>query len=141
MTLSVTSAAFSQEQPIPRRFTGDGDDVSPPLRWSAPPGGTRSWVLIVDDPDAPKKTWVHWVVFNVPADSRGLQEAFPAAELLPDGTARASTTSATSATEGQRRRPASPTAISSSSSLWIAAWIYRPRSTRPRSRPRWKVTC
>ncbi|MBM2830177.1 MAG: hypothetical protein HW411_967 [Gammaproteobacteria bacterium] len=90
MSLSITSPAFKHEGNIPARFTCDGDDISPELVWSGVPKGTKSLVLIVDDPDAPdpaapKMTWVHWVLYNLPADSTGLNEAISPANL-PAGT-------------------------------------------------------
>lgn len=91
MTLTLTSTAFEDEGAIPRLYTCQGDDISPPLSWSGVPHGTRSLVLIVDDPDAPdpaapQRVWVHWVLYNLPADASGLQEA-AAADALPAGTA------------------------------------------------------
>lgn len=85
MALTLTSSAFADGQQIPSRFTCDGADVSPALRWSNPPAGTKSFALIADDPDAPAGTWVHWVLFNVPAGARGLDEARPTTAKLPDG--------------------------------------------------------
>jgi hypothetical protein len=84
-TLELTSEAFGPQEAIPQRFTCDGEDISPPLSWSAPPDATRSFVLIMDDPDAPMGTWVHWVLFNVPSDERALPENVPAEEQLSDG--------------------------------------------------------
>ena len=90
MAFTLTSTAFDPGAAIPPEYTCDGADRSPPLRWSGAPPGTRSFALIVDDPDAPdpaapKMTWVHWVLYNIPADARGLAEAIaPAA--LPAGT-------------------------------------------------------
>ncbi len=81
----LTSAAFGYGAPIPRRYTCDGEDISPPLSWSAPPEGTRSFVLICDDPDAPAGTWVHWVLYNIPAGARELAEGLPAEAELADG--------------------------------------------------------
>jgi Raf kinase inhibitor-like YbhB/YbcL family protein len=85
MTMQLTSSVFSQGDPIPAKYTCDGDDVSPPLTWGDPPGGTASLVLINDDPDAPVGTWVHWVLYNLPADARSLPEAVPADAELSDG--------------------------------------------------------
>lgn len=75
----LSSSAFSDHHDIPARYTCEGDDVSPPLRWSGAPQRTKSFVLIVDDPDAPdpaapKRTWVHWVLYNIPADCLELRE-------------------------------------------------------------------
>lgn len=83
--LELTSEAFVAKGTIPERFTCDGEDVSPPLSWSAPPEGTESFALIMDDPDAPAGTWVHWVLFNIPADKRSLAEGVPAEDQLSDG--------------------------------------------------------
>ncbi len=88
--MKIESPAFSQRGEIPSRFTCDGSDVSPPLSWSELPVGTKSLALIVDDPDAPdpkapKMTWVHWVIYNLPKDSGGLSEAVKT-DSLPAGT-------------------------------------------------------
>jgi Raf kinase inhibitor-like YbhB/YbcL family protein len=73
--ISVTSGAYAEGEPIPSRFTGEGADVSPALTWGEPPPGTREWALIMDDPDAPtREPWVHWVLYNIPVDTRGLPE-------------------------------------------------------------------
>lgn len=74
MTLQIRSTAFSEGGMIPRRYTCDGEDVSPPLTWSGIPEGTRSLVLIADDPDAPVGTWVHWVLYDIPPTLNGLPE-------------------------------------------------------------------
>lgn len=80
MTLAVTSPAFQNQGSIPSRYTCEGEDVSPALEWSGVPTGTRTLALIVDDPDAPdpaapKTTWVHWVVYDIPANATGLAES------------------------------------------------------------------
>jgi hypothetical protein len=85
MAIEITSTAFANEGMIPRRFTCDGEDISPPLSWKGMPGGTKSLALIADDPDAPRKTWVHWVVYNLPAESGGLPENVPPENTLADG--------------------------------------------------------
>jgi Raf kinase inhibitor-like YbhB/YbcL family protein len=85
MPIEFTSTAFQQGAPIPKQYTGDGGDKSPPLRWSEPPGGTKSIALICDDPDAPRGTWVHWVLFNLPAQTRELEEGVPTTATLPSG--------------------------------------------------------
>lgn len=94
MALELESGAFAANGEIPRIHTCQGDDVSPPLSWSGVPAGAKSLVLIVDDPDAPdpeapKVTWVHWVVYNIPTTARGLEQnaaraGMPAGSL--DGT-------------------------------------------------------
>jgi Raf kinase inhibitor-like YbhB/YbcL family protein len=85
MVFELTSAAFAAGEPILLKYTCDGDDVSPPLAWTEPPAGTQSLALICDDPDAPVGTWVHWVLYNLPAEARALPEAVPAVADLPDG--------------------------------------------------------
>ena len=77
--MQVTSSAFSEGGTIPRQYTADGKDISPPLRWSGAPPTTRSFALICDDPDAPRaEPWVHWVLFNLPAATQELPEGVPA---------------------------------------------------------------
>jgi Raf kinase inhibitor-like YbhB/YbcL family protein len=85
MSIEVTSTAFQQGMTIPKQYTGDGVDQSPPLRWSEPPSGTKSIALICDDPDAPRGTWVHWVLFNLPTQTRELEEGVPTTATLPSG--------------------------------------------------------
>lgn len=85
MVFELKSSAFQKDQPIPRKYTCDGLDVSVPLRWTDPPPGTKSFALIADDPDAPGGTWVHWVLYDLPADTRELPEGVPAQETLPNG--------------------------------------------------------
>jgi len=89
-SMQIHSTAFSDKGEIPQRYTCDGQDVSPPLAWSGVPRGTQSLVLIVDDPDAPdpaapKRTWVHWVLYNLPDDARSLPEAVPSDADLTGG--------------------------------------------------------
>jgi Raf kinase inhibitor-like YbhB/YbcL family protein len=90
MTLSLTSPAFAEGGEIPTRYTCEGQDVSPPLAWSEPPSGAKSLALIVDDPDAPdpkapKMTWAHWVLYNLPPTAGQLPEAVER-RALPTGT-------------------------------------------------------
>ena len=90
MTFVLTSSAFANHGEIPSLFTCQGKDIAPPLAWSGAPAGTRSFALIVDDPDAPdpkapKMTWVHWVLYNIPPSSSGLPQAATARDL-PAGT-------------------------------------------------------
>ncbi len=90
MTWHMTSSAFQDQGEIPSRHTCEGEDVSPELSWTEPPAGTQSLVLIVDDPDAPdpqapRMTWVHWVLYDLPAEARGLPEGVIASQL-PAGT-------------------------------------------------------
>lgn len=74
MSMALTSPAFNHGDPIPSKFSCDGEDISPELDWFGTPEGTVSLALIMDDPDAPVGTWVHWVVFNLPMDLSGLRE-------------------------------------------------------------------
>ena len=88
MALILESSAFRPNGEIPRQYTCEGDDVSPPLAWSGAPAGTKSFALVVDDPDAPdpkapKMTWVHWVIYNLPASAHALAEG--ASRKLPAG--------------------------------------------------------
>ena len=90
MSLTLTSSAFDHDGNIPAIYTCDGDDISPQLTWSDIPANAKSLVLIVDDPDAPdpeapKMTWVHWVLYNIPTTASGLAEAVKESEL-PEGT-------------------------------------------------------
>jgi len=87
MSMTITSSAFAHNGSIPKQYTCEGKDISPPLTWSGIPGKAKSLALIVDDPDAPdpaapRMTWVHWVVYNLPVSSTGLAEA---AKSLPAG--------------------------------------------------------
>jgi Raf kinase inhibitor-like YbhB/YbcL family protein len=88
-SLTVTLPAFAQGEAIPSQYTCQGDDSSPALQWSAPPPETKSLALIVEDPDAPMGTWVHWVVYNIPAEvselAEGASKANGADFLLPQG--------------------------------------------------------
>jgi Raf kinase inhibitor-like YbhB/YbcL family protein len=77
--------AFEEGKPIPSRYTGDGPDVSPPLTWSGVPHETKSLALICDDPDAPHGTWTHWILFNLPPETRELPEGIAQEKSLPDG--------------------------------------------------------
>ena len=88
MALRIASPAFAHGESIPRRYTCDGDDISPALEWSGIPDDTRSLALIVDDPDAPdpaapKRVWVHWVLYDIPPDIAGLREGIGGADLPP----------------------------------------------------------
>jgi len=85
MALTVSSSAFKEGDRIPAKYTCQGQDVSPPLAWGEPPAGTQSFALIVDDPDAPGGVFTHWVLFNIPPDSRNLPEAVPTQAELASG--------------------------------------------------------
>ena len=79
MAMTLTSPAFKPNGQIPSKYTCEGDDISPPVAWNGVPEGTKSLVLIIDDPDAPdpkapQRVWVHWVVYNIPPDAKSLPE-------------------------------------------------------------------
>ena len=76
--MKLTSTAFSDGDIIPRRFTCEGENVSPPLAWTDAPAGTHSFVVLCDDPDAPAGTWHHWAAYDIAADRHALAEAVPA---------------------------------------------------------------
>lgn len=83
--MKISSSSFSAGERIPKKFTCDGPDASPKLDWTEPPAKTQSFALIVDDPDAPAGTWVHWVLFDLPADARELAEGVAKQEQLTNG--------------------------------------------------------
>lgn len=83
--MQLTSTAFNEGQPIPAKFTCDEKNVSPPLKWNGVPADARSLVLIADDPDAPVGTWVHWVLYDLPAGASELTEDTPKSQYLPGG--------------------------------------------------------
>ncbi len=81
--MELFSTAFNNNDHIPAKYTCDGENISPQLNWQDVPAETASFALIVDDPDAPKETWVHWVLYNLPEDTRSLEEGI---KQLPPGT-------------------------------------------------------
>lgn len=85
MTIELTSPAFIQGEAIPAKYTCDGADISPPLQWQSLPDGTESLALIMDDPDAPRGTWVHWVLYDIPAATGELPENVAPADTVPGG--------------------------------------------------------
>jgi Raf kinase inhibitor-like YbhB/YbcL family protein len=88
MEIKLKSTAFKEGEFIPKKYTCDGENVSPPLEWSGIPAATKSIALICDDPDAPMGTWVHWVIFNIPASANKLNEKISSHKVLEDGTAQ-----------------------------------------------------
>jgi Raf kinase inhibitor-like YbhB/YbcL family protein len=84
-TLRLTSPAFTEGGPIPPEFSCEGENRSPPLAWSGVPVASRSFALVVDDPDAPRGTWVHWLLWNLPADAVELAAGVPTLPELPSG--------------------------------------------------------
>ena len=83
--MEIKSSAFQNGGDIPRQYSCDGTDLSPPLSWENPPSGTKAFALIADDPDAPVGTWVHWVIYDLPAETKELAEGTPTTETLPNG--------------------------------------------------------
>jgi hypothetical protein len=83
--IAVTSSAFDDGQPIPKKYTEDGENLSPPLAWAYAPKGTKQWALICDDPDAPTpQPWVHWVIYSISGEFRSLPEGVEPTETLPE---------------------------------------------------------
>lgn len=95
MSFEISSPAFGNGEAIPVDFSCDGSDASPALTWTEPPADTQSFALIMDDPDAPMGTWVHWVVYNIPASTRELEENMPAIPELSNGIAQGYTSAKT----------------------------------------------
>ena len=83
--MELKSSAFQNGADIPVQYTCDGNDRSPPLAWANVPAGTKALALIVDDPDAPVGTWVHWVIYDLPADAKELPEGIATTDTLVDG--------------------------------------------------------
>lgn len=85
LAFRIESPAFSTKEKIPATYTCDGQNISPPLQWEEVPEGTKSFVLISDDPDASDGTWVHWVLYGLSPETRKLEEGMSKAEALPSG--------------------------------------------------------
>lgn len=85
MTIKLSSPALSQNGNISKRYTCDGVNISPPLSWTNAPSDTKSFAILVEDPDAPSKTWIHWVIFNIPPAETSLPEHFPALKEMSNG--------------------------------------------------------
>jgi len=100
MAFEISSPAFKKGELIPAKFSCNGNDISPALAWTEPPAGTQSFALILDDPDAPAGTWVHWVIFNIPTSARGLAEALPTDPKLSDGSLQGKTSAGSSGYHG-----------------------------------------
>ena len=83
--MEILSSAFDEGAIIPEKYTCDDIDISPPLKWSSIPEGTKTFAIICDDPDAPMGTWVHWVIYNLSADINELSENIPPSEILTNG--------------------------------------------------------
>lgn len=83
--MEITSTSFKEGGDIPKQYTCDGADISPPLAWNGYPAGTKSFAIICDDPDAPRGTWVHWVLYDLPPGASYLPERAPADKTLANG--------------------------------------------------------
>ena len=84
MTFAMTSTAFGNNDRIPTAYTGEGKDASPPLEWGEPPTGTKTFALVCDDPDAPRGTWDHWLIWNIPGNLRALPEGVSKKDSPPE---------------------------------------------------------
>lgn len=83
--LEINSAVFNKGEKIPPKYTCDGENISPPLVWSNSAEGAESWMVIMDDPDAPRSPFIHWIIYNIPVEQTGLPEAVPNVTKLPGG--------------------------------------------------------
>lgn len=89
--LLMYSSAFKNGERIPTQFTADGANVSPPLSWGTAPSKTKSFALICEDPDAPMGTWIHWIIYDIPADRKGLEQGIPPSATLTDSSKQGTT--------------------------------------------------
>ncbi len=85
MEFQISSSVFKNGEMIPRKYCCDGINISPPLNWNDPPANTKSFALINDDPDAPVGDWVHWIIYNIPKETREFKEDASSKKLLPNG--------------------------------------------------------
>ena len=129
MPFQIATTAFPADGMIPKKFTCEGPDVSPGLSWKDAPAGTQSYALIADDPDAPAGTWVHWVIYNVPANTTELPEGIDKKDELASGALQGRKLGIT----GRVRRRGSRTATTSSCMRWTQSSI----SSRARAKPMW----
>jgi Raf kinase inhibitor-like YbhB/YbcL family protein len=106
--IELISLAFASGEKIPVRYTCEGDDISPPLQWTGAPVEARSYALIMDDPDAPRGTWVHWVLFNLPGETVELAPAVPTLPELPSGARHGRNTAGDMAYAGPCPPPGKP---------------------------------
>lgn len=105
MGITVTSTAFTAGKPIPVKYTGQGEDISPGLAWRDIPEGVVSFALVCDDPDAPRGTWVHWTIWNIPRTATALPEGVPADARLSDGAIQGITSAGTPGYHGPMPPP------------------------------------
>jgi Raf kinase inhibitor-like YbhB/YbcL family protein len=106
--IQLTSSAFKQGEKIPYLYTCEGDDISPPLQWTGAPVTSRSYALICEDPDAPRGTYIHWVLFNIPGDAVELKQAVPTLPELPSGARHGRNTAGDMAYAGPCPPPGKP---------------------------------
>jgi Raf kinase inhibitor-like YbhB/YbcL family protein len=106
--MKIKSSAFTDQQPIPVKYTGDGQNVSPPISWEDVPQGTKSLALIVDDPDAPGGTFTHWLVHNIPPDKKGLPEGIATSPELKGGILQGNTSYGRTGYRGPHPPPGRP---------------------------------
>ncbi len=100
MSFEITSPAFANAEQIPAEYSCKGRNISPALTWNEPPAAAQSFALIMDDPDAPMGTWVHWVIFNIPASTRNLKEGTPTDAKLSDGSLQGRTSAGSNGYHG-----------------------------------------
>jgi Raf kinase inhibitor-like YbhB/YbcL family protein len=98
--LQLSSSAFANEGTIPAKFTCDGSNISPALSWTEPPAGTKSFAIIIEDKYAPPASFIHWVIYNIPASTRALQEAVPTEAQLSDGSLQGKNSAGTPGYQG-----------------------------------------
>jgi Raf kinase inhibitor-like YbhB/YbcL family protein len=106
--INLTSPAFEHGRPIPYVHTCEGDDVSPPLQWDGAPVEARSYAIVCEDPDAPGGSWIHWVLYNIPADAVELKPAVPTLPELPSGARHGRNTAGDMAYAGPCPPPGNP---------------------------------
>src|SRR2546429_2388693 len=127
MAFELESSAFKAGETIPRKHTCDGQDLSPPLAWTDPPPGTKSLALVCDDPDAPAGTWVHWVLYGVPASATSLPEGVRPAPTLDDGSRQGTNDFRRTGYGGPPRRAGAPPPHS----VWRSPPAALPRPAAP----------
>jgi Raf kinase inhibitor-like YbhB/YbcL family protein len=106
--ISMASTAFENGDPIPYLYTCEGDDISPPLQWSGAPVSTRTYAMVCEDPDAPRGTWIHWVLYNISGDAVELTKAVPTLPELPSGARHGRNTAGDMAYAGPCPPPGKP---------------------------------
>jgi Raf kinase inhibitor-like YbhB/YbcL family protein len=106
--ISLTSTAFEHGGGIPYLYTCEGDDISPPLQWSGAPVSTRTYAMVCEDPDAPRGTWIHWVLYNISGDALELTKAVPTLPQLPSGARHGRNTAGDMAYAGPCPPPGKP---------------------------------